>query len=726
MTAETAAPIPAQEKVGVVVIHGVGETEPGWINDYLVPELEKRTDGLVFSRRSEVYRLADAGRTAPNQHFNAFVRRARLSGNREVAFIELFWADLSRVGNNIVSRFIALMRLFYEAPLVLGHAFLPSGQKGGLALLRWVILAANWLLRWPLTGINTAMLLCALVVLAMRTLMTSGWLPFMTVNDYAYPLMAILVLLSAGALAFGNWRLHRDIALADVGFSTAIMSALLLAALIVEQVWTTGAQQGTKRFTEFEYLHLAGELFIFTAFVWTHVVTAGILVFLALLAWRLIGRSPIPLSRPAAALGLTALQAVVWKIAISSLWFLIVAAVLAPYVNDPDVTSRRAYEVLSQRQYDLFHVVVFNVGMLIVILLALVLVIWTRVGTRMIWRSRVMRQRLELPRVIVSPVLIIVIFGLTLFNYYSFFGGKLLAFMTDSCTAGQSLMLGFYGPLGAKLIEWRNAVLGLLDWNGLCGKPMSLPFDPYQWANQIITGKEKPSHKDVLAVLGTAVGGSAITYLFAYFRLANRLQEASSGALHIARDIVDHQYTPRFGGLNRVLMRSKRQRGYPRRDRIRRRLDEVMNEVVAAEDFNRIVFVAHSQGTVILLDYLRSGSSTRTLATASRIDIVTLGSPLGHLYQHYFRSYDVTVPDATALDPKLASWINFWRIDDPIGHRVELIGGGFIRNETLAKGGHTNYWREIRVCRAVLDLIDPELCRRKDEPGEDGGGKTRG
>lgn len=31
----------SREKVGVIVIHGVGETAEGWIDSYLVPELEK-------------------------------------------------------------------------------------------------------------------------------------------------------------------------------------------------------------------------------------------------------------------------------------------------------------------------------------------------------------------------------------------------------------------------------------------------------------------------------------------------------------------------------------------------------------------------------------------------------------------------------------------------------------------------------------------------------------
>lgn len=707
MSSDAGQSAASEDRIGVIVIHGVGETQPGWINDDFIPELVKRTDGLGFSDRSEVYRLNDPGRiTSRRTHFHVFTRSAQLRGNRAVTFVELFWADLSRIGESFFARLIAMLQLFYESPLVLGHAFLPSGQKGGLRLLRALILAANWILRWPLTGINASMFVCAIVVLALHALHRFEVLSFLMPRDFAYPAMAMLALLTVGALAFGNWRLHRDIALADIGFSTAVFSALLLTALVLEQLWTSGDRAATQRSEAFEYLHLGGEIFIFTAFLWTHVVTLAIIVFLFLYAWRKITRSPIPLMRPAVALGLTALQAVVWKIGISALWFLLVAAVIdgAEGRNEQQV---RALFVLGKRQADLFHVVVFNVGMLIVILAVIGLVLTARYGMRTIRRKAVADQKLELPRLIVSPVVIATIFGLTLFNYYSFFGAKFLDFIT--CKSAEH-----YGIIGQILIDLRSIVLEVLNWSSLCGGQYTLPFDPFRLADALITRQQNPTDTDVLKVVGTAIGGSALTYLGTYFRIANSLQSASTGVLHIARDIVDHQYTPRYAGLNRMLVRSKRQRGYPRRERIRKRLDEMMDRVVAAGNYSRLVFVAHSQGSVILHDYLRTSGSGDMLPTVKRIDVVTLGSPLSHLYRYYFRSYDITFSGAEKYNPKLKSWTNLWRIDDPIGHRIDLFADGFIRNETLAAGGHTNYWRDHKVCQLILGLIDDSMEARAD------------
>ena len=66
----------SEGRVGVVVIHGVGETEPGWINDYFIPRLLKRDTSLEFEDHSEVHSLPDLGRSRPNLFFKAYLRRA--------------------------------------------------------------------------------------------------------------------------------------------------------------------------------------------------------------------------------------------------------------------------------------------------------------------------------------------------------------------------------------------------------------------------------------------------------------------------------------------------------------------------------------------------------------------------------------------------------------------------------------------------------------------------
>jgi hypothetical protein len=131
-----------------------------------------------------------------------------------------------------------------------------------------------------------------------------------------------------------------------------------------------------------------------------------------------------------------------------------------------------------------------------------------------------------------------------------------------------------------------------------------------------------------------------------------------------------------------------------------------MKEIVDCENFDRLVFVAHSQGSVILHDYLSANRDQPSIRRARRVDILTLGSPLSHLYQYYFARYEARSAGPEALNTRLMSWTNMWRVDDPIGNRIEMFGGGFVRNIPLRPGGHVNYWKDPEVIGAMIDLIE--------------------
>ena len=94
------------------------------------------------------------------------------------------------------------------------------------------------------------------------------------------------------------------------------------------------------------------------------------------------------------------------------------------------------------------------------------------------------------------------------------------------------------------------------------------------------------------------------------------------------------------------------------------------------------------------------------LSSVERIDAMTLGSPLSHIYRYYFYDYDVPQPFGPENRPliyKVHSWVNMWRIDDPIAGEVDLLAE--IENVGLGTGGHTDYWREPAVCERIWQLI---------------------
>ena len=45
---------------------------------------------------------------------------------------------------------------------------------------------------------------------------------------------------------------------------------------------------------------------------------------------------------------------------------------------------------------------------------------------------------------------------------------------------------------------------------------------------------------------------------------------------------------------------------WPRRERIRRRLLQVLDALAKRGNYDKIVFLAHSQGSVVIYDYLKS------------------------------------------------------------------------------------------------------------------------
>lgn len=665
------AQLPRRERVGIVLVHGVGETEPGWINDFVINRLERCSPELKLAPYSEVHTLKDSLSSDAGAKFHVFLRRGDDGQGRDLAFMELFWANLSRIGAGPFTSMVAAVRLFYEAPMVFGSGALRHNHGGFLGVLRSLILLANWILRWPITGTNVAVFFCALIVLLMQRLLEIRYLnPWLAEIDIVYPIGATLALLAVGGLWMGRRLAHRDIALADVGLSTFVFSSLLLVVLIGASAYAP------MKFDEFSdrpaaYLHMGAAVIMPIWFLWSATIALAIVLLGCLFIVRLlpfVPRASMPLARPAAALGLSTIQGVIWKIVVALLWVLLIGAVVRGSFDPEQCVgpANGSCKELHDLNVRLVIIVLFNMAMFAVLAATFILVVSLRMALRRLFPKSSMAVQSNAPRLIVSEVIVAVMFAATLFNFYS-----------------------YYGPQAVELLD------------RYLGMTYSLPVDIVGWLSKNEDNRIAFRH----AMTGIA-GGTGVVAIYAYFQFVRSVQNASRGVLHIMRDLVDHQYTPRDAVGHWLLPKGKRYKNrYPRRERIQKRLDALMDTVVAAERLDRVIFVAHSQGSVILLDYLRTGRDDNDLAEARRIDVVTLASPLTHIYQHYFPAYAALNTEAHRLNPKLASWTNFWTIDDPIGNRVDVVNGAFIQNIPLEPGGHVDYWREPKVCDAIVALI---------------------
>ena len=191
-----------------------------------------------------------------------------------------------------------------------------------------------------------------------------------------------------------------------------------------------------------------------------------------------------------------------------------------------------------------------------------------------------------------------------------------------------------------------------------------------------------------------------------------------SNFVHIARDLIDHQYALRIETMPYFFPRLfKTSPSRPRRYKVQQRLKRVIAEMVKDGDLCEVIFAAHSQGSVIAFDYIRDHADGHGDLGAARVQFVSFGSPLGNIYQKYFHEYKPGGEDWLKVAARVDQWINLYRVDDPIGGEIDLPEGGDITNEPLPPpGGHMNYWNDRKLAESLAHA-DSE---RGPEPGRMG------
>ncbi|MEM7472930.1 MAG: hypothetical protein AAF340_16400 [Pseudomonadota bacterium] len=190
-----------------------------------------------------------------------------------------------------------------------------------------------------------------------------------------------------------------------------------------------------------------------------------------------------------------------------------------------------------------------------------------------------------------------------------------------------------------------------------------------------------------------------------------------SGGLGIVRDIVVYSTQERCAWLAES---DTRKRNFINRVDINNRFKQTLHYALDAYQPSRITVISHSQGTVIATQMLQDPEVHGLLAKLDqppKITLVTMGSPVTHIYRRYFKEFFQVSTDNMPLtenDPSgvKKAWINIHREDDFVGTRIgdkvndnnEMVDDAELaQNCSVKAGGHSHYFTDYHVWPLLRD-----------------------
>ena len=642
--------------VAVIVAHGVGEMDPGYTVNDLVDQLALADKDFVAEPQSSVYRLEETN-TPPNSDgspavFPAYVRNARLKTGESMRFYELYWADLTRVLPGRTNATLALFRVMLESHHFV-DAMLPASGGFLTRLLRRLLLINSFILRGVITSLFVCMFAISMLTMGIENYGENFLMGKWSVQRYGEVSMLLVALVSLYFL-WRNAKLKQT-EWADVCIGSLMASLLIGVWLVWREMNKTGAEPNFCLYPDTLYPILRNSWLVWSAVLFASYPVA---ILLGLSVW---GRRRSV--QPLAAQGVVTLQTVLWVIVIGSI--ALPALALAKKTTWADC-----------KHWEFTWSFVLTAVALCQFIALGALLYYLRIGfgkARFIplaWRDKLM------PRLLFATILLLFIWIGALIHMGMFF-----------------YMAKVEGAFSWSM-QPEKQKQALLELSALFAR-----FMPHvQGVTLNLTQDALLPYAGPLAVI-----------------LGSILAAGAPMVAHIARDLIDHEYTPKLGFVYYLLPRKWREAGskQPRRERISERLKTLVREVILKDEYQGLVFAAHSQGSVIVFDFLREGSAACKDVLKMKAHMVSYGSPLGHVYEYYYSEYANLDDAIDELGDKLESWTNLYRVDDYIGRRMghpsRAVDGAkpppLITNIPLEGGGHMYYSRARRISEEILDRV---------------------
>jgi hypothetical protein len=681
-------------KWAVLVVHGVGDTGQGVTVDSLVAALALRRPRLQPDGRVEIYQLADKPPDQP-QHapdvtfFPAHVRRAQIlpgagapAGEPEEAvFAEVYWADLSTVREGTLQLILSLLSTIFLLRFISDQAAVMPDQpttrsanwaRGMARWLRALLHLATSFLCGPIAALSAFL---AYVLAAYYLVL----LPLKTPADLGMLIVSAIATVGGGIAWLYCSRKHSGSTWTRLWASCAVVATLvvLLAACryrfpaASESIWRelirlaqlqlgpwVDARAGVPAYAAVILFMIEAALVLLGAIMLVALMFLIAALFIAPKPWR---------AALGAAYGAASVQLGLWLLVIPPL-ALIAARALLP---DPDA-EKQVTALLATPRGHFLHLL----GLSLFVGFVALWVLWSR--WRWVQSTAYLRNpppysfpppKPDINRLIVHTLILVTIIGLAM-------------------VASSLSLLAF-------ALRW-------FSFTAAFGRDLRWLLDP------------------IRVELANALTNLLLSSLLLVFGLSR--QQLRDG-LHIIIDVINHFYQRRHP-LPLPLGPERRVRvlDFETQQRIEHRFRQVLFFILADPEVTHLSVVSHSQGTVIAIDVLTLEGLTDQvkrevkdrLGALRRFHLVTMGSPLTHLYQHYFPFRYPPLDDASwdGLKEVICNWVNIYRVDDYIGTFVAPSAGYMTApdpatapdptrllpsNIAIGPGGHTGYWRQPEV-----------------------------
>ncbi|MEP3948400.1 hypothetical protein [Ascidiaceihabitans sp.] len=642
----------------VLSVHGIGEQVPGATVDALTGAAREQMD-LHGPVTNTTVMLADKEHEDDGQLdlYPCHMRRIQQNDDTELVFAEAHWADLSRAPSGVLATLLDLMRLV----LGLGYLALENVENNGIprgAAVRWMVPWFVWVFYAVIAPINLFLFICAAALAVDPMVYDLNVAPWRG-PAYLASLGVGLAILGRVIAAHSESFLARSFARSFGWF--AVFTALFGTVFLVAPDWIEGLFAGVSGCAD-PLISLLGDMpalscyvssvTLFLKSVWVFAV--GLLIALVVVSVR--GALRDFGQKRSIYLAICAAMLLLWMTFSVGFWWVFKQVATSIARSENIVEKAALIRFLDVHFADLTQTLVYSVLAMLVLGIVAVIVVVRRSQFKHVLAmdpDAPSQQDRWYGRLILNPSL----------NMGLFSGILILAF-------------GVFYAVAEFVLPFVSQHL----------RHQSVPFDCETLVHFGLR---------VSCVVDTglkAYGHGAIAVVALLGLLIVNFSNVVAMVLGVARDVIIYVTRSEWANPTDPGNPSR----YVYRDRIERRFTNTVEKLLDQEgpEVARITVVSHSQGTVVA----RRGLQAMSHLDLPQTTLITMGSPLSHIYgQYFYEDYQFHGPR-----PKwLKHWHNIYRADDFVGTTVQGHGTAATNTRVRPKG-HTGYW----VDRNVWDVFE--------------------